>query len=201
MSWWSSDARIVNCLTLLSNSMLSLTVRLGWNAIGLLLRGVKVGLGIRPRNIASSCCREDQVCFSLKDAWCEQKNAELVYGGGLGGGGGDRVGQEVVLRVTGGERSIDGAGDDDEGLWLADVRWVAVCCKTWARLVVLISEGDSWESGSTPWARLIGCRLCDLLRFRIRISRRWGLWSKLLSIYCVLVELYSLSLFSDPDFS
>ncbi len=37
-----------------------------------------------------------------------------VYGGGLGGGGGERFGREVVRRLTGGDRSSDGAGEDDE---------------------------------------------------------------------------------------
>jgi hypothetical protein len=78
---------------------------------------------------------------------------------------------------------------------------VVVCSKTWARLLVLTNEGNSVDCGSTIGARLIGCRLCDLLRFRIGISRRWSLWLKLLSSYSVLVELYSLLLFSDPDFS
>ncbi len=46
-----------------------------------------------------------------------------VYGGGLGGGGGERFGWEVVHRLTGGDRSSDGAGEDDEleldnGCWL-----------------------------------------------------------------------------------
>jgi hypothetical protein len=80
------------------------------------------------------------------------------------------------------------------------------CSRTWARLLVLTNEGKSLECGSTIGARLIGCRLCDLLRFCIRVFGRWSLWSKLLSNYSVLsysflVELYSLSLFSDPDFS
>ncbi len=78
---------------------------------------------------------------------------------------------------------------------------MVVCSKTWARLLVLTNEGNSVDCGSTIGARLIGCRLCDLLRFRIGISRRWSLWLKLLSSYSVLVELYSLLLFSDPDFS
>ncbi len=78
--------------------------------------------------------------------------------------------------------------------------------RTWARLAVLTSEGLSLVCGSTIGARLIGCRLCDLLRFRIRVFGRWSLWSKLLSSdgvlsYGFLVLLYSLSLFSDSDFS
>ena len=134
------------------------------------------------------------------DAWCEQKAAELVYGGGRGGGGGGRLGRGVVRLLTGGDLSSAGVGEDDE-FELVDGRRVVVCSKTWARLLVLTNEGNSSDCGSTIGARLIGCRLCDLLRFCIRISRRWSLWSKLLSSYSVLVELYSLPLFSDPDFS
>ncbi len=37
-----------------------------------------------------------------------------VYGGGLGGGEGERFGREVVRRLTGGDCSFDGAGEDDE---------------------------------------------------------------------------------------
>ncbi len=39
---------------------------------------------------------------------------ELVYGGGLGGGGGGQFGREVVRWLTDGDRSSDGAGEDDE---------------------------------------------------------------------------------------
>ncbi len=155
MSWWSSDARIINCLTSLRSSMLSLTVRFGWNAMGLLLRGVKVGLGIKPQNIASSCWREDQVFSSPRAPWCEPKITDLVYGGDLGGGGGGRVGQDVIRQLTSGECSIDGAWDDDDGLGLGEVRWLVACSKTWARLVVLTNEGDYWEFGSIIWALLL----------------------------------------------
>ncbi len=86
-----------------------------------------------------------------------------VYGGGLGGGGGGLFGREVVLRLTEGDRSSDGAGEDDE-VELDDGRRSVVCSrKTWARLVVLTSEGLSSDCGSTIGARLIGCRLWDLL--------------------------------------
>jgi hypothetical protein len=134
------------------------------------------------------------------DAWCEQKAAELVYGGGCGGGGGGQFGRDVVRRLIGGDCSSDGAGEDDE-VELVDGRRLVVCSRTWARLLELTNEGDSLDCGSTIGARLIGCRLCDLLRFRIRIFRRWSLWSKLLSSYSVLVELYSLPLFPNPNFS
>jgi hypothetical protein len=43
-----------------------------------------------------------------------RSNVVLVYGGGLGGGGGGQFGREVVRRLTGGDRSSDGAGEDDE---------------------------------------------------------------------------------------
>jgi hypothetical protein len=36
------------------------------------------------------------------------------YGGGRGGGGGGRFGRGVVRLLTGGDRSSDGAGEDDE---------------------------------------------------------------------------------------
>ena len=71
-----------------------------------------------------------------------------MYGGGLGGGGGGQVGLDVVRRLTGGERSSDGAGEDCEELKLVDGRKAAVCIRTWARLLVLTNEGDSCESGS-----------------------------------------------------
>ncbi len=122
-----------------------------------------------------------------------------------GGGGGGQFGRDVVRRLTGGDRSSDGAREDDE-VELVDELRVVVCSKTWARLFVLTSEGMSSGCGSTIGARLIGCRLWDLLRFRIRIFGRWSLWSKLLLSYSVLsysflVKVYSLLLFSDPDFS
>ncbi len=82
------------------------------------------------------------MCSLFKDAWCEQKNAELVYGGGRGGGGGGQVGRDVVRRLTVGERSSDGAHEEDE-FELTDGRQMVVCSKTWARLLVLTNEGDS----------------------------------------------------------
>jgi len=81
-----------------------------------------------------------------------------VYGGGPGGGGGGQFGRDVVRRLTGGDRSSDGAREDDE-VELVDELRVVVCSKTWARLVVLTSEGLSSDCGSTIGARLIGCRL------------------------------------------
>jgi hypothetical protein len=46
-----------------------------------------------------------------------------LYGGGRGGGGGGRFGREVVRRLTGvigqlagGDRSNDGAGEEDDEL-------------------------------------------------------------------------------------
>jgi hypothetical protein len=104
--------------------MLSLTVRFGWNRSGLLRGLALVESGIRPRDIASSRWREDQVSSVARNARCEDKlrgsNIELVYGGGLGGGEGGRVGRDVVRRLTGGERSIDGAGDVDD--WVGEER-------------------------------------------------------------------------------
>ena len=47
-------------------------------------------------------------CSSLELMW------RGVYGGGLGGGGGGQFGREVVLRLTEGVCSSDGAGEDDE---------------------------------------------------------------------------------------
>ena len=49
-----------------------------------------------------------------------------MYGGGLGGGGGGQFGRDVVLRLTGGDLSRDGAGEDDDKLELSDERWSAV---------------------------------------------------------------------------
>ncbi len=85
-----------------------------------------------------------------------------MYGGGRGGGGGGPFGRDVVRRLTGGYCSSDGAGEDDE-FELVDGCLVVVCSKTWARLLVLTNEGNSLDCGSTIGARLIGCRLCDLL--------------------------------------
>ena len=86
-----------------------------------------------------------------------------VYGGGLGGGGGGGLGREVVLRLTEGDCSSDGAGEDDELDSDNGCRLVVCSNKTWARLVVLTSERLSSGCGSTIGARLIGCRLWDLL--------------------------------------
>jgi hypothetical protein len=36
------------------------------------------------------------------------------YGGCQGGGGGGRFGRRVVRRLTGGDRSSDGVGEEDE---------------------------------------------------------------------------------------
>ena len=80
-----------------------------------------------------------------------------------------------------GDCSSDGAGEDDELELDKGCRSFVCSSKTWARLAVLTSKGLSLVCGSTIEARLIGCRLCDLLRFRIRIFGRWSLWSKLLS--------------------
>ncbi len=44
-----------------------------------------------------------------------------MYGGGRGGGGGGPFGRDVVRRPTGGDRSSDGAREDDE-FELADKR-------------------------------------------------------------------------------
>jgi hypothetical protein len=87
------------------------------------------------------------VCYSPKGVCCERKFADLVYGGGLGGGGGEQVGQDVVSRQTRGERSRGGVDSDE--LELVNGRIVAVCCRTWARLSLLTNEGESGESGST----------------------------------------------------
>ena len=82
-----------------------------------------------------------------------------VYGGGLGGGGGGQFGREVVLRLTEGDRSSDGAGEDDEFELDNGCRSVVCSNRTWARLVVLTSEGLSSDCGSAIDAILIGCRL------------------------------------------
>ena len=86
-----------------------------------------------------------------------------MYGGGLGGGGGGQFGREVVRRLTGGDRSSDGIGEDDELELDNGCRSVVGSSRTWARLAVLTSEGLSLDCGSTIGARLIGCRLWDLL--------------------------------------
>ena len=41
-------------------------------------------------------------------------NIDPSYGGGRGGGGGGRFGRGVVCQLTSGDRSSDGAGEDDE---------------------------------------------------------------------------------------
>ncbi len=86
-----------------------------------------------------------------------------MYGGGRGGARGGRLGREVVPRMTGGDCSSDGAREDDEFELTDGCRLVVWSSKTWARLLVLTTEGDSLDCGSTIGARLIGCRLCDLL--------------------------------------
>jgi hypothetical protein len=90
-----------------------------------------------------------------------------VHGGGCGGGGGGQFGRDVVRRLTGGDCSSDGAGEDDEvelvdGRRMVGRRMVG-CSRTWARLLVLTSEGKLLDCGSTISAWLIGCRLWDLL--------------------------------------
>ncbi len=191
ISWWSSEARIISFLTSSSSSMFSLTVRAGWNVSGLLWGLVFVGSGIRPRNRVSSRCSVYRVFVALL-SWCEDNsrwsNIELIYGGGLGGGGGGRAGQDVVRRVTGGDRSVGGASVESEELELEKCRIVAVCCCiTWVRFCVLTNEGLCCESVSTTRARLTGWRLLDLLWFRIsilwwRCHRPW-----LLTSYCILM--------------
>jgi hypothetical protein len=50
-----------------------------------------------------------------------------VYGGGPGGGGGGQFGRDVVLRLTGGDRSRIGTGeDDDDELELVNGCWSVV---------------------------------------------------------------------------
>ena len=61
----------------------------------------------------------------LEGIWI-RSNIALVYGGGLGGGGGGQFGRDVVLRLTGGDLSKDGVGEDDDGLELVDERWSAI---------------------------------------------------------------------------
>jgi hypothetical protein len=67
------------------------------------------------------------------------------------------------LFVDGGDCSSNGAGEDDELELDKGCRSVVCSSRTWARLVVLTSEGLSLDCGSTIGARLIGCRLWDLL--------------------------------------
>ena len=65
------------------------------------------------------------------------------YGGGRGGGGGGRFGRGVVRRLTGGDRSINGVGEDDELELDNGCRSVVWCNRTWARLLVLTNEENS----------------------------------------------------------
>ena len=86
------------------------------------------------------------------------------YGGGRGGGGGGRFGREVVRRLTGVigrltgcDRSSDGAGEDDELELDSGCRSVVGSSRTWARLLVLTNEENSRDCGSIIDARLTGC--------------------------------------------
>ncbi len=49
-----------------------------------------------------------------------------MYGGGPGGGGGGQFGRDVVLRLTGGDRSRSGTGEDDDELELVNGCWSVV---------------------------------------------------------------------------
>jgi hypothetical protein len=70
-----------------------------------------------------------------------RSNIELVYGGGLRGGGGGQFGRDVVRRLTGGDRLDVGVGEDDDELELVNgcpsVVWSS---RTWVRLLVLTNE-------------------------------------------------------------
>ncbi len=66
------------------------------------------------------------------------------YGGGRGGGGGGRFGRGVVRRLAGGDRSRDGACDDEDELDVDNgCRSVVCSSRTWARLLELTNEESS----------------------------------------------------------
>ena len=63
----------------------------------------------------------------------------------------------MIGRLTGCDRSSDGAGEDDELELVNGCRSVVWSSRTWARLLVLTSEENCWDCGSIIDARLTGC--------------------------------------------
>ena len=63
----------------------------------------------------------------------------------------------MIGRLTGCDRSSDGAGDDDELELVNGCRSVVWSSRTWARLLVLTNEENSWDCGSIIDAWLTGC--------------------------------------------